>query len=230
MIKTYLTSEEIQQMIGVASTLRDKVILSFYGDTGCRASELLRLKVEDVDFETGIVRIPHLKRGIKKKCPVCDKTAGRRTAFCSKCGYDLSDVKAEGIEERSRLISIGNETRELLRVYLQDSAPEDKIINISRQRVHGIVRQAGINIGLKGKAIINPETGKKHYVHPHLFRDSLAVAWLGLVGNDAGKQKALQDHLGHRNFDTTMRYHKLTPEAVQDVSNEVRQARFKEVE
>jgi len=224
-IKTSLTTSEIKQMLEKASCLRDKVILAFYADTGCRVSEFLRVKVEHLDLDNGLVLIPHLKRGIKKRCPHCDKSAGRSTAFCSHCGTDLSKVVAEGIEERNRLIDIGDLTVDLLREYTEKMATSDNIINITRQQVYNIVRELALSIGIKGKAILNPETGKHHFVHPHNFRDSLAVDWLKVRGDMEG-QKALQLHLGHKNFETTARYNKLTLDTVSGISEEVRQRRF----
>lgn len=227
-IKTFLTPAEILLMKEKAPTLRDKVIVSFYSDTGARASELLRLKKENLDLDNNMVLIPHLKRGVRKKCPRCGKAAGRTSAFCSKCGTDLAKIIPEGVEERSRLINIAPETSKLLKEYTKDMADGDNVIDISRQQVYNIVRSAARAIGLGGKVILNPETRKKHFVHPHSFRDSLAVDWLDVAGEDATKQKALQDHLGHALFGTTMRYAKLTPKKVKEVSDEVRQMRFGE--
>lgn len=225
-IKTYLTSSEIRLIIDGAHYLRDKVILSFLADTGCRVSELINLRVGNLDLDNQVAQILHLKRGVKKKCPNCGKFAGRNTPYCSRCSQDLSNEVAEGIEERKRLINLGPETVELLREYMKGLGLSDRVIELTRQQVYSIVREAGRTIGLEGKVILNPETGKKHYVHPHVFRDSLAVSWLGYAGTDVGKQKALQEHLGHHNFETTMRYYKLQPAQVKQVSDEVRQLRF----
>ena len=215
-------------MIAETEYLRDKIILSFLGDAGCRVSELLRLKVEHVDLETGEVLIPHLKRGTRKKCPSCGHAAGRSQRFCAKCGTDLSNVQAEGIEERSRLITVGERTLELMRQYMTELNPGDQLFDISRQWVYYIVRAAAEKIGLSGRIILNPETGKKHFVHPHNFRDALAVSWLEFAGGDGTKQKALQDHLGHQSFNTTIRYLKLTPGTVKKIGDEVRKLRFGE--
>jgi len=225
MIKTTLTPEEIQRMIEVAPCLRDKVIIACYSDTGMRASELLKITIDNLDLDKRLVLIPHLKRGVKKTCPICNRRAGRNQRFCSKCGADLSSVESEGIEERSRLINFGVKTRELLQEYTRDMKPSDSLIALSRQQVYFIVRDIAEKAGITGK-LLNPETRKKHFVHPHAFRDSLAVSWLELAGSDVGKQKALQMHLGHKNFETTMRYNKLTPENIRSVSDEVRKLRF----
>ncbi len=155
--------------------------------------------------------------------------ATRVDALVTVCHKFGIIVIAEGIEERKRLVSVGKETMTLVKEYIEKREnPDGRLINLTRQSVYYIVRNAAEKAGLAGKTIMNPETGKLHYVHPHNFRDSLAVAWLDLAGSDAGKQKALQDHLGHKRFETTMRYHKLTPTDVQEVGDEVRKKRFKE--
>jgi len=227
-VKTYLSDNEILAMITKTEYLRDKVILVFLSDVGCRVSELLAIKVENIDLEKRVVLIPHLKRGMKKKCPKCGRSAGGKTKYCTNCATDLRAVIAEGIEERSRLVNFGEKTAQYLEPFIKDLGSEENLIDLRRQQVWNIVREAGEKIGLKGRCILNPETGKKHFVHPHNFRDSLAVAWLAFAGGDMGKQKALQMHLGHRSFATTQRYQKLTPMAVQNINDEVRNFRFAE--
>jgi integrase len=228
-IKTYLTPEDISGMIDSVTNLRDKVVLSFLSDTGVRVSELLALTPADIDLDRQEVMIPHLKRGVKKHCPKCSRTAGRNSKFCAKCGYDLSKIQAEGIEERTRLISIGENLARLILDYLQErseKAMDKPLISLTRQMVYKIVRDAATNYGLAGKIFLNPETGQHHYVHPHDFRSALAVSWLAIAGSDANKQKALQTQLGHKDFATTQRYNKLTPSAVGKIGDEVRKARF----
>jgi len=227
-IKTYLTNEEISAMIAATPFHRDKALLAFYADTGCRVSEAVALKVEHIDFVNSQVLIPHLKVGIRKKCSKCGFNAGRNQKYCAKCGTDLSGIQAEGIQERNRLITIGDYGLRLLTELVEGREPEDKVFNISRQWAYYVVRAAAEKIGLVGKCILNPETNQKHHVHPHNFRDSLAVSWLEVAGSNSNKQKALQEHLGHQSFGTTMRYNKLTPAAVKKVGDEVRRARFGE--
>lgn len=225
-IKTYLTSDEIQKMVANARCTRDQVIITFYADTGCRVSELLELRVENLDLDANTILIPHLKRGTKKKCPNCNRSAGRTQSFCSKCGNDLSKIQAEGIKNRGRIISIGKDLSELLKEYTGTMHASEKLIGLSRQQVYLIVRELAEKIGLTGRAMINPETRKRHYVHPHNFRDALAVNWIQSFPENASMHKALQDHLGHARFETTMRYNKLNPSEVQSAADKVREIRF----
>lgn len=225
-LKTVLTPEEIRAMINNAVTLRDKMIISFLSDTGCRVSELLQLNVDQIDFDQKLVLIPHLKVGLRKRCPSCGKSTGRRQNFCPGCGVDISEVVAEGIEKRTRLINVGEQTLNLCREYIDGRAKNsEKLVSLTRQMVNVIIRECAAGAGLDGKTILNPETGRMHYVHPHSFRDSLAVDWLTL--DDSGdSQKLLQDHLGHKRYETTARYFKLTPAQVAKTADEVRRHRF----
>lgn len=215
-------------MMANARCERDKIMVAFFKDTGVRVSELLSVKVENVDLESGTVLIPHLKRGVKKKCPVCGRSAGGTTKFCSKCGTNLILVEAEGVEDRGRLITIGPELVRMLREYTQDMEPGDSLVDVSRQSAHKTIRSLAESIGLKGKCMLNPVTRRNHFVHPHNFRDSLAVSWLAAAGEDSSMQKALQSHLGHVRFETTMGYAKLAPSTVRGAADKVRKIRFGE--
>lgn len=45
-----LTREDIQKMVGVCDTIRDRALIMFLWDTGCRVDEALSLNVSDVRF------------------------------------------------------------------------------------------------------------------------------------------------------------------------------------
>jgi len=225
-LKTVLTPEEIKAMISYAENLRDKMVISFLADTGCRVSELLQLNVDQIDFDQKLVLIPHLKVGLRKRCPGCSKSTGRSQNFCPRCGTDISGIVAEGIEERHRLINVGEQTLNLCREYIDKrKRNSEKLVSLTRQMVYVIIRKCAAGAGLDDKIILNPETGQMHYVHPHGFRDSLAVDWLTL--DDSGdSQKLLQEHLGHKRYETTARYFKLAPAQVAVAASEVRRHRF----
>jgi integrase/recombinase XerD len=53
----YLTPEEVQAMIDAAGNLRDKLVVSLLYCTGMRVSELVGIRVSDVDLEEGSIRV-----------------------------------------------------------------------------------------------------------------------------------------------------------------------------
>lgn len=59
-MKTYLESEEVRLLEEEATCLGDRLLVRLLFHTGCRISEPLALKVDNINFEQGIVTIPHL--------------------------------------------------------------------------------------------------------------------------------------------------------------------------
>ena len=226
-IKTSLNTKDIKNLLAQATNLRDRLIILFLYDTGVRVSELLQITHGNIDLGQKTVLIPHLKRGIHKVCPKCSKQGGRRIAFCSRCGTSLSNVEAIGIEERKRIIDIGDEVVEAIKEFTADEklSPNQPLIKLTRQAVYFIIRKMAEEAGLGGQIMLNPETGRTHYVHPHDFRSSLATDGMEMAKNDGNQQKALQQKLGHKNFETTMRYVRLTTEATKDFSEDLRESR-----
>jgi len=58
-MKTYLEAREVKSLENAASNVRDKLLIRLLFQLGCRVSEALTLKVEDVDFAHGTVSIQH---------------------------------------------------------------------------------------------------------------------------------------------------------------------------
>jgi integrase/recombinase XerD len=75
-----------------ASNLRDKILIRLLFHLGCRISEALALKVEDIDFTQGTVTIVHLKRRVKLSCANCGARLGVSHSFCPKCGVRIDDT------------------------------------------------------------------------------------------------------------------------------------------
>lgn len=53
----YLTPEEVEAMINAAKSARDKLVVSLLYSTGMRVSELVSVKVSDVNLEEGSIRV-----------------------------------------------------------------------------------------------------------------------------------------------------------------------------
>ena len=91
-MKAYLEPEEIAMMEQSASNLRDRILIRLLFHLGCRISEALALKVEDIDFTRGTVNILHLKRRLKLSCANCGATLGMSHSFCPRCGVKVNEA------------------------------------------------------------------------------------------------------------------------------------------
>lgn len=52
-----LSEQQIASLIGAAANVRDAAILELFYATGCRAGELVRIRVEDIDFTRRTIRV-----------------------------------------------------------------------------------------------------------------------------------------------------------------------------
>lgn len=58
-----LDENELKRLIEASRTLRDKLIIKLFLDTGVRSKELLNIRVSDVDLEKRIIRVKETKNG-----------------------------------------------------------------------------------------------------------------------------------------------------------------------
>ena len=91
-MKAYVEPDEVALMEKVASNLRDKLLIRLLLHLGCRISEALALKVEDIDFTNGTVTIVHLKRRVNLSCASCGARLGMSHTFCPKCGARIDEA------------------------------------------------------------------------------------------------------------------------------------------
>ena len=77
MDRAYLEPNEVERMENAATCFRDRLLIRLLFRLGCRISEALALKVEDIDFSHGTVTIEHLKTRLKLSCPECGAGLGR---------------------------------------------------------------------------------------------------------------------------------------------------------
>ncbi len=91
-MKAYVEPEEVALMEKAASNLRDKLLIRTLFHLGCRISEALALKVEDIDFANGTVTIVHLKRRVKLAYPYCGAAIAVSHSYCPKCGVKVNEA------------------------------------------------------------------------------------------------------------------------------------------
>jgi integrase/recombinase XerD len=214
-MKAFLEPVEIRLLEEAATSLRDQLLIQILFRTGCRVSEALAIRVEDIDFEHGTITIQHLKTRLKLSCPNCGQRLGRSHAFCPGCGGKIGKAQAEEQQHRrQRVLPVDSNTLKLMEEYVQRGGPvlrdgKRLIFNINRHRSWQIIKQCADKAGLP--KLINPETGRVHNVSPHRLRDAFAVHAVKLDDSGDGL-RLLQEHLGHASFNTTAKYRKVAGE------------------
>jgi len=215
MTKAYLEVQEVESLEKAATCLRDRLLVKLLFHLGCRISEALAIRVEDIDFEHGTVTIEHLKIRSKLLCPSCGARLGRTHKFCPGCGNRLQESLTQQLEyRRVRRLPIDDDTLNMVRDYIRRGGPIPRkgktlLFGINRHRAWQVMRQCAQRAGLAD--LVNPETGKVHGVSPHRLRDAFAIHAMKI--NDSGDGlRLLQEHLGHASFNTTARYRKVAGE------------------
>jgi len=199
----------------VRSNLRDKLLIHILFRFGCRISEALSIKVDDIDFVQGNVTIIHLKRHLKLSCPTCGAMLSASHIFCPKCGNRIEEKCSRDHESRrQRILPVDQDTQNFLKEYIDQGGPIAKdgkqfIFGINRHRAWQIVKESAEKAGFP--RLVNPETGKVHNVSPHKLRDAFSVN--AVKRDDSGDGlRLLQEHLGHQSFNTTAKYRKVSGE------------------
>jgi integrase/recombinase XerD len=212
-MKAYVEPNEVTLIERAAGNMRDALLIRLLFRLGCRISEALALAVGDVDFEHGTVTIKHLKASLKLSCTQCGQRISKSHTFCPKCGSRITKSQAEQLERRrQRMLPLDHDTLDMLREYVKRGGPvvrdEKKVIfGINRHRAWQVVKECAERAGLP--KVLNAETGRAHNVSPHKLRDAFAV--MAMKQNDSGDSlRLLQEHLGHRSFNTTARYRKIS--------------------
>ena len=214
-MKVYLDIEEIGLLEKTAANLRDRLLIRILFHLGCRISEALALKVDDIDFKLGTVSIVHLKSRLKLSCLNCGARLGAANLFCPKCGDRIEKSHTEEQQHRrQRVLPIDGDTLNMLKEYIERGGPVFKdgkrlIFGINRHRAWQIIKECAQIAGMP--KLINPETGRVHNISPHRLRDSFAVHAVKLDDTGDGL-RMLQEHLGHASFNTTAKYRKVAGE------------------
>jgi integrase/recombinase XerD len=212
-MKAYVEPSEVTLMEKAATNLRDRLLIRLLFHLGCRISEALALRVEDIDFSHGTITIQHLKASLKLSCTGCGQRLGRTHTFCPRCGSKIEEAQTQQHQRhRQRLLPVDGGTMAMLSEYVERGGP---VLRDGKKLVFGINRHRGWQI-VKGCAdranlpkLVNPETGRIHNVSPHKLRDAFAVRAVKMDDSGDGL-RLLQEHLGHASFNTTAKYRKVS--------------------
>jgi len=144
-LKGYLERGQVEKLISVAPNLRDKLLVRIPWRTGIRVSELIGIKVSDIDFENRAVIIKVLKMR---------KAIERRRVIPIDQG--TLDMVREYLEWRQQFPYKG-----------------DLLFPISRQRVNQIFWRLGRRAGIT--MVGDPAISQHTKLHPHVLRHSFAI-------------------------------------------------------
>ena len=214
-MKTYLEPRDVELMEKCTGCARHKLLIRLLFHLGCRVSEVLAIKISDVDFERTTITILHLKTRSILSCPHCKARLARRHRFCPACGAETSSfISRENKLRKQRILPVDKDTLGLLKQHISQNIPATAensrlIFSINRHRAWQIVRSCALRAGIPN--LINPETGRMRGVGPHRLRDAFAVNAMKLDDSGDGL-RLLQEHLGHASFNTTARYRKIAGE------------------
>jgi len=227
--KAYLEPQEVELLEGGALAydrrerkwkpcLMYQLLVRLLFRLGCRVSEALGIGVDDIDFKNRRVTIQHLKTRVKLSCPDCGVRLSRTAKFCPGCGVRVEKAVADATEHRrQRTLPIDDDTLKMLREYIEQGGPvstngKQLLFGIDRRHAWHIIRECAARARLG--MLVNPETGKAKGISPHRLRDAFAV---NAVKRDdsADALRLLQEMLGHRSIETTMRYRKVAGEELE---------------
>jgi integrase/recombinase XerD len=175
-LKGYLEEQQVEKIIGVTTNPRDALAVRIPWRSGVRVTELISLRIQDIDFET---------RSIVIKVQKMRKRDGK--AF-----------------ERRRIIPVDRKTLDKIKGYLEWRKPfgykGDLLFPITRQRVDQIYWKLGRRAGITD--IGDPAISQHRKLHPHILRHSFAIH---CIKNGMSIER-LQKILGHSSPTTTAVY------------------------
>jgi len=173
------------ELIAAAVTPRNKALLGVLGKGGLRITEVVRIKVPDVDFVKESLSILGLKERTRIRCQYCGKKLAKKHLFCPACGNKVAEALWDKIERRTqRIVPIDRGTLDSIEQYLecrrQFSYRGELLFPLTRQRVWQIVEKLGRRIKLRG-------------LHPESLRNLLAARWVN-KGLDIEKLRFLMGY------------------------------------
>ena len=172
-LRDYLTRDEVTSLLRAAQKsprygARNHAMILLAYRHGLRASELVNLRVSDVDLSTG-------------------------TIYCRRAKGSRSSLHPMKQDEVAALEKVLHERRRQATDYVFQSERAEKTCRSAFWR---IVAQAGDRAGLPVKA------------YAHQLRHACGY-YLASRGHDT---RAIQDYLGHKNIQHTVRYTELAAE------------------
>ena len=175
-LKGYLEPEQVERLVAAATNRRDALLVRIPWRSGIRVSELINIRIQDIDFDNRAIVIKMQK--MRKK-----------------------DGKAI---ERRRVVPIDQGSLDMIKEYLewrkQFPYKGDLLFPITRQRVDQIFWKLGRRAGIM--EIGDPAISQRRKLYPHHLRHSFAIHCI----KRGMSVERLQKILGHQSPTTTSVY------------------------
>ncbi len=223
--KEYLDMDETIKLEEAALYFRDQVLIRILRRLGCRISEALGIEVKHVDFKNRTITIEHEKVRIKRWCPFClnkgDKVRlSKKAKFCPVCGENIAKMVEDSRKDREyRCLPVDEASLKMVKEYIERGGPIQVkdgrllLFGITRQYAWQIVKTCAERANLP--KIINVKHQVVHNVSPHKLRDAFATNAANADSSMEGMRR-LQEHLGHQEINTTMKYVRVTGQQHRD--------------
>ena len=196
-LQGYFKDGERKLIYNAAQTSRDKALIRLLWVTGRRISEILNIRIYEIDFNLNQITI-HVGKKTRKE-------QGVRVKFDK-----LSLSYIDDFTKKLLLYHIQNEGLKVQDYLFKSSWKDNK--PLSRQRAFEIIKSICIKAGISKVGNSPP--------HPHHFRHTFAVDMARKMKRPEDVRK-LQLALDHSNLAVTEQYLKFSNEEMRDLVNQV---------
>lgn len=205
-LSSYLEVDEVLGLLEAAHgkgplDLRNRAILELLYASGIRVGELCGLQLQDLDLETGLLRVKG-KGGKERIVPIGRKALEALQAYLAKRHEFCSKFQAPGSKLEAQQSTPGTWNMEWGTGGVEQALFLNARGGPLRERSVGKIVLKYLNKAGLGKKITT-----------HGLRHSYATHLLG-AGADL---RAIQELLGHRRLSTTQRYAHVSPEKLMEV-------------
>ena len=107
-----LNTEDVKSIINATETTRDKVILELLAFTGCRRSELVLLRIKDINLELEQINMPTVKQEPKGEDEE-KKTKSERMKIAYEYARSIPIIKNDIKRDLKTITAELNATREI---------------------------------------------------------------------------------------------------------------------
>jgi len=169
-IRECLTQEEIKSLINVTSNLKHKLIISLLYASGIRVAELIKLKIDDVDFQRNLLFVRGGKGKKDRYTILSDKvikeigkylpsrSQKNDYLFNSRSGYITSRTAQQILKQAAKKAQIKSSVsphilRHSFAVHLMENGVEDKYLQ--KMLGHKDIRTTQIYARAKTKHLLN---------------------------------------------------------------------------